>query len=217
MAITITLPDDKIAFKRSEFTEREEDLLMRPGGVYAFYGENGECLYVGQSKRLANRLRNHFAASPFSAQIERIDIYFAENPYEREIYETFAITALGGRYNKAKNYPAMAANPLIREEMDDILFEIDALDAERATLEEDLRQIELILHPPIPQKFNNVTGDISERYDEYMTTHRIEMEDDRFAEDESEYRRICDRLAEIEEEKDELKDKYLRFRRKLEI
>lgn len=217
MAISITMPSDRVSFNRAEFERRVEDLLMRPGGVYAFYDDIGACLYVGQSKNLVSRLRSHFAASPFSAEISRIDIYFVDNPYDREIYETYAISALGGRYNKAKTYAVTEVNPLIRGEMDDILCEIDFLDAERLALEEDLRQIKSILHPPAPRKFNNVTGDISERYAEWVETHFREIDDDSYAPEEEQYRRIRVRLMEIDEEKEQLREKYAHFRSKLSL
>lgn len=79
MAISITMPTDPLTFARRDFASVEEDLRMRPGGVYAFYDKMGACLYVGQSKNLLSRFRSHFATSSFAPEIDQIIVYFVED------------------------------------------------------------------------------------------------------------------------------------------
>ena len=41
-------------------------------GIYRFYGEQGQLLYIGKSKHLRERIMSHFSASPVSARNQRL-------------------------------------------------------------------------------------------------------------------------------------------------
>lgn len=215
MSIAITLPDIFLSFNKRDFAKYADDFTLKPGGIYVFYNESDECIYVGKSKRLASRLRTHFSSSPFAEEIDRIDVYSVENPLDRELYETYTINALGGIYNKAKVYINEGANPLIADEIDTLEFEIELLRKEREGVVEDLRQVTLILHPPAPRKYSNITQDISRSYVDYVNYIRPDAHSTKLAREESEHRRLTSRLSEIDEEIVELNAKITEYLRKL--
>lgn len=104
-------------------------------GIYVFRGKYGDCLYVGQTKSFRSRFMSHLATSMFNRHIFSADIYRVDNPYEREIFETVFIDELKPYYNRAKSF---ARN---RAKYDDIHFEIESLEAERLSLEEEKAEI----------------------------------------------------------------------------
>lgn len=215
MAITITLPDDKITFDRAVFDEYVEDLRVRPGGIYVFYAADGRCLYVGQSKNLWRRLRSHFSKSPFSDAIATVTIYFIPDPYEREIYETHAITLFDGEYNRAKKYDYHEEmSRFIIEDIDDVDCDIDFLRREREILLSDLSELDEIHRTYTPRKINTFTGDLSKRFIEHLC-ETYDADDDVYSVGTPEYDedsaaeiaesiRLQSRLAEINEELAEL-------------
>jgi len=211
MPISITLPDVFLTFNRRDFHKYEDDFELHPGGVYVFHNEEGACIYVGKSKILATRLRTHFASSPFASEIATVTIYAIDNPLEREIYETYAINTLGGIYNKAKIYGNGVSNPLIADEIDTLTYELEALEKEREGIAEDLRQVEGLLHPPVPKMFANITNDISTTYYDYVDFYMPDVHSEKLAQEEHEFRRLTHRLSEVDEEVSELNDRISEY------
>lgn len=78
-------------------------------GIYMFYNEKDELLYCGKTNRLRKRIRWHFyneksAISRHRNEVHKIKISFNDDPFEREIYETFIIHVLKSKYNIDKVY-----------------------------------------------------------------------------------------------------------------
>lgn len=100
-------------------------------GVYVFRNLYGDCLYVGQSKSLRQRMFTHTRSSPFSAHISSVEIYLLDEGFDREICETIFIDKLNPRYNKDKVF-----KPFV-EDMALIIDEIEDMEGERTTLNEE--------------------------------------------------------------------------------
>ncbi len=74
------------------------------GGIFFFYNEKNELLFVGKAFKIRKRIKKHFEenVSPMKnhrAEIHKIEVYEIEDPMEREIYETFAINQFQSKYN----------------------------------------------------------------------------------------------------------------------
>jgi hypothetical protein len=138
MGVTVILPDF-IEFKASKI--RNAVFTDGKHGVYVFYGDNNEALYVGKSKNVYRRLKEHMhhdSKSRLRKEAVKIRVYLENNPFHVDIYETFLINELKPRYNYDKSYHddfqtetaerCSEVELLIRdltEERDEILVEID--------------------------------------------------------------------------------------------
>lgn len=100
-------------------------------GVYVIRDEFGGYLYVGQSKTLRSRLLDHLRGSPFSAKISKVDLYYIDNGFDREICETIFIDRFAPQYNRAKVFEEF------NEEQDRLLAEIERLEEHRISLREE--------------------------------------------------------------------------------
>lgn len=74
------------------------------GGIFFFYNEKNELLFVGKARKIRQRIKKHFEdnVSPMKnhrAEIHKIEVYEIEDPMEREIYETYAINQFQSKYN----------------------------------------------------------------------------------------------------------------------
>ncbi len=77
------------------------------GGVFFFYNEKNELLFVGKARKIRQRIKKHFEdnVSPVKDhrnEIHKIEIYEIEDAVEREIYETYAINEFKAKYNVEK-------------------------------------------------------------------------------------------------------------------
>jgi excinuclease UvrABC nuclease subunit len=121
--INITMPNINVSI-----TEREQsynsneptipsiegfiDLHKIPrdkGGMILFYNIHDELLFVGKGRKLRQRVKKHLEdnVSPIKAyrdEVYRIDVFFVEDPMERDIYETYFINKLQAKYNVDKVY-----------------------------------------------------------------------------------------------------------------
>jgi predicted GIY-YIG superfamily endonuclease len=137
LTINITMPDDKLTFKRYDYKNVKEILKNKPSGVYFLYDKNDELLYVGKTKNFRGRLLAHFrgrdASCAFYKLIDYVVVYFVGDEYEREVYETYAINTFQPLFNKSKTY---------YEDKTDQLFEIEErireLEEEKDEIESDL-------------------------------------------------------------------------------
>jgi len=107
MAIIITLPNEQMRFTKWEL--RNNEMVARDtSGVYLLYDKKGNLLYVGKSGNLRRRLLSHISghgtSKTFSRYIHDIQVYFCDDPTERELYETYLINKLKPKYNTAKAY-----------------------------------------------------------------------------------------------------------------
>lgn len=77
------------------------------GGIFLFYNEENELLFVGKARKIRQRIKKHFEdnVSPLKNhrdEIFKIEVYEVEDPMEREIYETYAINTFRAKYNVDK-------------------------------------------------------------------------------------------------------------------
>jgi hypothetical protein len=111
--ITIPTPDvtiiKQVAPKESHiygFTDFH--LISRElGGIYMFYNDNDELLFVGKARKLRPRIKKHFEDSvsvikEHRDEVTKIEVCIVEDPVHREIYETYIINELKAKYNVDK-------------------------------------------------------------------------------------------------------------------
>lgn len=113
ISITIPAPDvtitKQIAPKESNiygFTEFH--LISRElGGIFMFYNDNGELLFVGKARKLRPRIKKHFedtvsVIKKHRDEVTKIEVCIVEDPVHREIYETYIINEFKAKYNDEK-------------------------------------------------------------------------------------------------------------------
>jgi hypothetical protein len=131
MTVNIVMPDVSLSFPVDIFRTQYEALQKK--GVYFLYGRDGLLLYVGQTKNFYTRLNQHLAgrdhSDRFNTDINFIDLYFVEDDYLREIYETYAIHTFKPVYNVSK---------VFEKERTDRDVEIDELISELRSERSDL-------------------------------------------------------------------------------
>jgi excinuclease UvrABC nuclease subunit len=111
--ITIPTPDvtiaKQVAPKESNiygFTDFH--LIPREvGGIFMFYNDNEQLLFVGKARKLRPRIKKHFEDTVSAIKMNRdevtkIDVCIVEDPVHREIYETYIINELKAKYNVDK-------------------------------------------------------------------------------------------------------------------
>ncbi|WP_010288986.1 nucleotide excision repair endonuclease [Kurthia massiliensis] len=119
--ITITMPKPDVVIQQREQKLKEGDTPITPyhgfidfhkitrekGGVFFFYNEANELLFVGKARKIRQRIKKHFEdnVSPVKDhrnEIFKIEVYEIEDQMEREIYETYAINTFKAKYNVDK-------------------------------------------------------------------------------------------------------------------
>ncbi|BBI36434.1 nucleotide excision repair endonuclease [Cohnella abietis] len=111
--ITIPTPDVTITKKNDPkesniygFTEFH--LISREvGGIFMFYNNKDELLFVGKARKLRPRIKKHFEDTVSVIKMNRdevtkIEVCIVEDPVHREIYETYIINELKAKYNVDK-------------------------------------------------------------------------------------------------------------------
>ncbi|QNF30346.1 nucleotide excision repair endonuclease [Metabacillus elymi] len=76
-------------------------------GIYMFFNNKDELLFVGKARKLRQRIRKNFEDQVSAIKNHRDEVYsiavcFVEEPVDREIYETYIINNLRARYNVDK-------------------------------------------------------------------------------------------------------------------
>ena len=119
--INIEMPKPTVVIQQREQQLKEGEAPITPfhgfidlhkitrekGGIFLFYNEANEVLFVGKARKIRQRVKKHFEdnVSPVKDhrnEIFKIEVYEIENPMEREIYETYAINAFEAKYNVDK-------------------------------------------------------------------------------------------------------------------
>jgi len=110
--IIITIPTPDLSITKEEapvlsniygFTEFH--LIPRDqAGIFMFYNDQNELLFVGKARKLRPRIKKHFedtvsVIKDNTDEVTRIDVCVVENPVHREIYETYIINELKAKYN----------------------------------------------------------------------------------------------------------------------
>ena len=116
--IKIEMPKPDLVIRQREQVLKPGDVEITPyfgfidfhkitrdkGGIFFFYNEKNELLFVGKARKVRQRIKKHFEdnVSPMKnhrAEIHKIEVYEIEDPMEREIYETYAINQFQSKYN----------------------------------------------------------------------------------------------------------------------
>ncbi|WP_438445037.1 nucleotide excision repair endonuclease [Gorillibacterium sp. sgz5001074] len=113
--ILITIPTPDVSITKQEAPQMSHiygftDFHLIPrdrGGIFMFYNEKNELLFVGKARKLRPRIKKHFEDSVSAIkmnrdEVTRIDVCVVENPVHREIYETYIINELKSKYNVDK-------------------------------------------------------------------------------------------------------------------
>ncbi|WP_424767686.1 nucleotide excision repair endonuclease [Paenibacillus sp. sgz302251] len=79
------------------------------GGIFMFYNDKEELLFVGKARKLRPRVKKHFEDTVSVIKMNRdevtkIDVCIIEDAVHREIYETYIINELKAKYNVDKVY-----------------------------------------------------------------------------------------------------------------
>lgn len=111
--ITIPTPDVTIAKQDAPqlshiygFTDFH--LISRErGGIFMFYNDKDELLFVGKARKLRPRIKKHFedTVSPIKNhrnEVTKIEVCIVEDPVDREIYETYIVNKFKAKYNVDK-------------------------------------------------------------------------------------------------------------------
>lgn len=113
--IQITVPTPDVTITKQEnpqlshiygFTDFH--LITREqGGIFMFYNDAGELLFVGKARKLRPRIKKHFedTVSPMKnhrEEVTKIEVCLVEDPMDREIYETYIINTMRAKYNVDK-------------------------------------------------------------------------------------------------------------------
>ncbi|WP_210366559.1 nucleotide excision repair endonuclease [Bacillus sp. REN3] len=74
------------------------------GGLIMFYDAADELMFVGKARKLRQRVKKHFEdnVSPiknYRHDVNKIAVFYVEDPMERDIYETYIINRHKAKYN----------------------------------------------------------------------------------------------------------------------
>lgn len=113
--ILITVPKPDVTILKQEdpklshiygFTDFH--LITREqGGIFMFYNDKDELLFVGKARKLRPRIKKHFEDSVSDIrehrnEVTKIEVCVVDDPVDREIYETYIINKLKAKYNVDK-------------------------------------------------------------------------------------------------------------------
>lgn len=113
--INITLPNVDVSITKQVNPQLSNiygftDFHLIPrdyGGIFMFYNDQDELLYVGKARKLRPRIKKHFEDNVSDIkdhrnEVTRIDVSLIESPVHREIYETYIINEFKAKYNVDK-------------------------------------------------------------------------------------------------------------------
>jgi hypothetical protein len=115
LVIIIKIPTPDVTITKQEAPELSNiygftDFHLIPrdkGGIFMFYNDKEELLFVGKARKLRPRIKKHFEDTVSAIKMNRdevtkIEVCVVEDPVHREIYETFIINELKAKYNVDK-------------------------------------------------------------------------------------------------------------------
>lgn len=140
MTIHIEIPKDNI------YVEKQNISIIPKGvsGIYKFYNENNQLVYLGKAKALRQRIGLHLSGKDSTTgdiyrNFKFVACIYVEDPVHRDIYETYMINSLQPLLNwgKVYTYESKKYNPtynpihqlreeFLQKQMDEVLknFEI---------------------------------------------------------------------------------------------
>lgn len=121
--IKIDFPKPDVVIRQREQVLKPGDVEIKPyygfidfhkitrekGGLFFFYNEENELLFVGKARKIRQRIKKYFDGNvaPLNNhkfEVHKIEIYEVEDAMEREIYETYAINTFRAKYNVDKKF-----------------------------------------------------------------------------------------------------------------
>lgn len=119
--INIDIPESELTItQRKQILEADEpeitpiygfidfhQITRDKGGIFTFYNEEDELLFVGKARKLRQRIKKHFEdnVSPIKNnrdEVYKISVFTVDNAMERDIYETYIINTKQPKYNVDK-------------------------------------------------------------------------------------------------------------------
>lgn len=113
--INITIPTPDVTITKQKDPQLSNiygftDFHLIPrdkGGIFMFYNDKDELLFVGKARKLRPRIKKHFedtvsVIKDHRNEVTKIEVCINEDPVDREIYETYIINKLKAKYNVDK-------------------------------------------------------------------------------------------------------------------
>lgn len=113
--IQITIPTPDVTIHKQKDPELSHiygftdfHLITREnGGIFMFYNDRDELLFVGKARKLRPRIKKHFEDTVSDmknhrGEVTKIEVCIVEDPVHREIYETYMINEFKAKYNVDK-------------------------------------------------------------------------------------------------------------------
>ncbi|GGF93079.1 hypothetical protein GCM10010912_42610 [Paenibacillus albidus] len=104
--VTITKQDNPVLSNIYGFTDFH--LITRDkGGIFMFYNDKDELLFVGKARKLRPRIKKHFedtvsVIKDHRDEVTKIEVCIVDDAVDREIYETYIVNTLRAKYNVDK-------------------------------------------------------------------------------------------------------------------
>ncbi|MBB6676638.1 nucleotide excision repair endonuclease [Cohnella lubricantis] len=113
--IQITVPVPDVTIYKQKDPELSHiygftDFIQIPrdkAGIFMFYNDKDELLFVGKARKLRPRIKKHFEDTvsdikEHREEVAKIEVSLVEDPVHREIYETYIINEYKAKYNVDK-------------------------------------------------------------------------------------------------------------------
>src|SRR6185312_14168340 len=116
LLVSLSCPASEAALGRAERIAEQRRQLPDQPGVYLFYGEDDELLYVGKARSIKKRIASHFSGGEprLTSRIERIDTLVTNSEAEALLTEQSFIKRHRPRFNirlrDDKSYPYVAVS-----------------------------------------------------------------------------------------------------------
>jgi len=102
--INVTLPEKYGRFNIDNYSEIKNNLK----GVYFFFNNKDELVYVGKTENVKNRVRHHWFGitntKHYFDEFNYVDVYEVDCAIERDLYETYFINKEDAAYNLSKKF-----------------------------------------------------------------------------------------------------------------
>lgn len=110
--INISIPKPDVTISKQKNPELSNiygftDFHLIPrdkGGIFMFFNDKKELLFVGKARKLRPRIKRHFednvsVIKEHRDEVTKIQVCLVDDPVHREIYETYIVNELKSKYN----------------------------------------------------------------------------------------------------------------------
>lgn len=110
--INISIPKPDVTISKQKNPELSNiygftDFHLIPrdkGGIFMFFNDKKELLFVGKARKLRPRIKRHFednvsVIKEHRDEVTKIQVCLVDDPVHREIYETYIVNELKAKYN----------------------------------------------------------------------------------------------------------------------